>query len=107
MLASFSSSSKGTGAGRGRGIEGLARRSVSCYSPGSERSQIWAMRVPRGRRHARRGGMIHGSDDIKHSPANELVTSSRPLRYSPSSTPTTRLSSESSWREGGEGRGKV
>lgn len=107
MLASFSSSSKGTGAGRGRGIEGLARRSVSCYSPGSERSQIWAMRVPRGRRHARRGGMIHGSDDIKHSPANELVTSSRPLRYSPSSTPTTRLSSESSWREGGEGRGEV
>ena len=62
---------------------------------------------PRGRRHARRGGIIHGSDDIKHSPANELVTPSRPLRYSPSSTPTTRLSSESSWREGGEGRGEV
>ena len=66
MLASFSSSSKGTGAGRG--IQGLARRSVSCYSPGSERSQIWAMRVPRGRRHARRGGMIHGSDGINTHP---------------------------------------
>ena len=45
MLASFSSSSKGTGAGRGRGIEGLARsvsviprvrasRSGRCVSPG-------------------------------------------------------------------------
>jgi len=68
MLASFSSSSKGTGGGRGRGIEGLARRSVSCSSTGSERSQIWAMRVPRVRRHARRGGMIHGSDGINTHP---------------------------------------
>ena len=31
-----------------------------------------------------------------NSPANELVTSSLPLRYSPSNTPTTRLFSESS-----------
>ena len=42
---------------------------------------------------------IRASGD--YSPANELVTSSLPLRYSPNSTPTTRFSSESSCEGGG------